>query len=274
MKYCKSWFKLYRAYYPVTGIVSEEAANAFSALAGSPRPFMIGSHPHGIVSVGSVTNLALDPGWLTDRFPHLNLRLLTLNMNMIWPFWREWLLGLGFASVDKVSCENILRKSGKNGESNGLAIVLGGAREALDAAPGKMDLTLNCRNGFFKLALEHGALLFPTIVFGENDIYEQIDNVFVRALQQAWYRVFGFSTPFFFGRGIFNYRFGWLPRRIPITMVIGSPIDVQKTAPSEITGEEISKLRSLYIERLAQVYAEYREKYEVVRCAKGLRILQ
>lgn len=274
VKFLSPWFKRFREYFPINIVVTKDAETAFNGLKNGPRPFMLGSHPHGIISVGIVTNLILDPEWIYKRFPHINISLLTLNMNMIWPFWRDWLIALGFASVDLVSCEKILSQKGASkDQSCGLAIVVGGAKEALDASPGRMDLTLNSRNGFFRLALKHGALLFPVISFGENDMYDQVEVGVVRSLQRAWHRFFGFSTPFFFGRGIFNYRFGWLPRRVPITTVIGKPID-PGPARAHVSAEDIQTLRQQYIDALTDLYESHKDQYEVTPCPSGLRIVQ
>lgn len=267
----KPWFDRYRGYFPIKAVVSPEAEAALDNLKSTPRSIILASHPHGIVSIGTVTNLALDPSWFSERFPHVNLRLLTLNMNVIWPFWRDWMLSLGVASVERASCEAILRQTDK-GRSHGIAIVVGGAREALDADPGRMDLTLNSRNGIFKLALRHGTFLFPVLNFGENDVYDQLDNWLIRSIQQVWIRMFGFSTPFFFGRGVFNYKFGWLPRRIPITTVIGPPLDVPTVAhPTE---KEVHDLRKQYVHSLKELYARYKDEYEIVPCPNGLRIVR
>lgn len=267
------WFRSYREYFPVRIVLEPAAEDALDKLRGNPRPLLFGSHPHGIVSIGTVTNFVLNPEWLKTRFPHVDVRLLTLNMNMIWPFWRDWLMALGFSSVDRLSCENILSKSGQNGESRGIAIVVGGAKEALDAAPGRMDLTLNSRNGFFRLALKHGALLFPVISFGENDIYDQIEFTPIRMIQRTWHKFFGFSTPFFFGRGVFNYKFGWLPRRIPITTVIGKPLDVGAALDGNVTDAEVKALREKYIAALTVLYETRKAEYELMPCPNGLRIL-
>lgn len=45
------------------------------------------------------------------------------------------------------------------GTGNALALIVGGAVEALDAIPGKFDITLNDRKGFVKLALRHGLVI-------------------------------------------------------------------------------------------------------------------
>ena len=46
----------------------------------------------------------------------------------------------------------------------------GGAAEALDAHPGKLELTLRKRKGFVRIALQTGASLVPSLAYGENDL--------------------------------------------------------------------------------------------------------
>lgn len=273
LKITSQWINKGKNYFPINVVMTDECTASLKKLKDNPRPIIFGSHPHGIISIGTVFNFILDQSWLRERFPYIKLNLLTLKMNMIWPLWRDWLLALGFASVDRASCDRTLSGTNKkDGQSNGIVIVVGGAKEALDAAPGKMDLTISSRNGFFRLALRHGALLIPVISFGENELFQQLEHPLIRNFQNLWERTFGFSTPFFFGRGIFNYRFGWLPRRIPITTVIGPPISVEKREmPSE---QEVLELRAKYIQALEKLYNDYRERYEIIPNPNGLRVMQ
>ena len=72
----------------------------------------------------------------------------------------------GVGSVSKQSCANVLSK----GPGVAIAIVIGGATEALSAHPGTADLTLKRRFGFVKMAIKEGADLVPVFSFGENDV--------------------------------------------------------------------------------------------------------
>lgn len=64
-------------------------------------------------------------------------------------------LSLGLVTSDKESAAHILsRKEG----GNLLAIIVGGAQEALNARPGAFTLLLRNRKGFVRLALMHGYL--------------------------------------------------------------------------------------------------------------------
>ena len=75
---------------------------------------------------------------------------------------------MGLASVSRESCENILSRGGTNGEGmgRGITIVVGGARESLDAQPHSLRLVLKRRKGFVKLAIRTGADLVPVLSFG------------------------------------------------------------------------------------------------------------
>ncbi len=80
------------------------------------------------------------------------------------------------------------------------------------------EYALNCCPScvFFRVSL------VPCFAFGENDLYDQVDNPegsLLKTIQRRLTRIFGFSMPLFRGRGVFNYTVGILPRRRPITTV-------------------------------------------------------
>jgi 1-acyl-sn-glycerol-3-phosphate acyltransferase len=88
---------------------------------------------------------------------------------------------------------------------------------------------LPCRKGFVRIALQTGADLVPVYTFGENDVVSVVDVSKVswaRHLQRAFKKVGGFTLPFVYGRGMFGLPFGLLPYQVPITAVVGSPIEV------------------------------------------------
>ena len=116
------------------------------------RPYIIGYHPHGILGVAAVANLATDATEFPISFPGITPHLLTLATNFTIPFFRDVIMALGICSVSRRSCEAILRK----GKGSACAIVVGGASESLAARPGTADLTLKRRLGFIKIAIRNG----------------------------------------------------------------------------------------------------------------------
>ena len=69
----------------------------------------------------------------------------------------------------------------------------------------------------------------------------------------------GFTPVIFLGRGIFQYNYGILPRRNPITVVVGEPINVAKV--EEPTREQIADLHDKYVKALQALYQKYNPKY-------------
>lgn len=51
--------------------------------------------------------------------------------------------------------------------------------------------------------------------------------------------LFGFTFPVAYGRGVFQYSFGFMPHRRPLNVVIGSPLDIPKQ--EDPTKKEIEK---------------------------------
>lgn len=69
------------------------------------------------------------------------------------------------------------------------------------------------------------AALVPIFSFGENDAFDQVENLpgsWLRWCQDRLQRIMGISLPLFHGQGVFQHSFGFLPYRRPITTV-GEP---------------------------------------------------
>ncbi|MCJ1242686.1 diacylglycerol O-acyltransferase 1 [Varicellaria rhodocarpa] len=108
-------------------------------------------------------------------------------------------------------------------------VAIGGASEALLAAPGTMDLILNKRKGFVRVALTTGAHLVPVLSFGENDLFDPIaveKHSLTWHSQQLTKSVLGFCVPPFVGRGLLGYPYGLLPKARPVVTVVGKPLPV------------------------------------------------
>ena len=227
--------------------------------------YLFGYHPHGVIGVGALITFATNATGFEQAFPGLDLRLLTLAINFMFPFTREVLMALGINSVTKASVQrNLTRAPGAS-----VAIVVGGAAEALDARPGWAVLTLARRKGFVKMALKTGASLVPVFAFGENDIFEQVENPEggrLRNFQMYIKQLIGITPPAFYGRSlsrgmwrrIFG-RKGVLPKREPIEVVVGNPIAVPKVV--DPSNEIIDKYHALYTESLKELYELHRRQF-------------
>lgn len=174
---------------------------------------------------------------------------------------------MGLASVSRESCENLLSKGGENGEGMGRAItiVIGGARESLNAQPNTCRLVLKRRKGFIKLAIRTGADLVPVLAFGENDLYQQVrsdEHPIIHKLQMLVKRTMGFTIPLFHARGVFNYDVGLMPYRRPLNIVVGKPISVmQQPNRDKINDSYIDELHGRYVQELQRLWDQWKDVY-------------
>ena len=83
----------------------------------------------------------------------------------------------------------------------------------------------------------------------------------VRQLQIAFKRIFSFSPPLFYGRGIFQYSIGMLPFRRPIVTVIGAPIRVPRM--EKPTHEQVDQLHAEYCRRLSELFDAHKTKFGI-----------
>lgn len=240
----------------------------------STRKYIFGYHPHGIISHGAFAAFATEGLKFSKIFPGITNTLLTLDSNFRLPFYRDYALAMGLASVSRESCENILSKGGVNGEGMGRAItiVVGGARESLDAQPHRLRLILKRRKGFVKLAIRTGADLVPVLAFGENELYDQVSSrqhPLIHKFQMMVKGVMGFTIPLFHARGVFNYDVGLMPYRQPLNIVVGKPIPVeQQTDRNKIDDAYVDQLQGLYIEELQRLWDENKDAFAPNRASE------
>jgi len=212
----------------------------------------------------------------SQLFPGIRNTLLTLDSNFRIPFYRDYALAMGLASVSKESCENLLSKGGLNKEGMGRAItiVVGGATESLDAQPYELRLVLKRRKGFVKMAIRTGADLVPILAFGENDIYDQFQaesHPKIHKFQLIVKKLLGFTIPLFHARGVFNYDVGLMPYRRPMNIVVGKPIlVVQNSSPGQ---EEIDHVHELYVQELERIWNTWKDDFAPNR-KEELQILE
>lgn len=228
------------------------------------RKYIFGYHPHGIISHGAFAAFATEALGFSQLFPGITNTLLTLDANFRIPFYRDYALAMGLGSVSRESCENLLSKGGTNGEGMGRAItiVIGGARESLDAQPRSLRLVLKRRKGFIKLAIRTGADLVPVLAFGENELYDQISSdshPLVHKGQMLVKKLLGFTVPLFHARGVFNYDVGMMPYRRALNVVVGRPIKVgRQEAPDS---GYVDELHAQYVGELERIWEEWKDQF-------------
>ena len=170
------WWSSQSRYYPLH-------LHKTCKLSAEEGPFLFCNHPHGVIGVGTMACFGANANRFEELFPELRekrLHLLGLNRIFQIPLFREWVLMHGHATPGRKTMKRLL------GHGHHLALNIGGAKEALDAHPGSFRLVLRHRRGFVRVAMESGARLVPVLHFGENELYDQVDNApgtLVRSIQ-------------------------------------------------------------------------------------------
>ncbi|XP_001360329.2 diacylglycerol O-acyltransferase 2-like [Drosophila pseudoobscura] len=255
-------YRNYRDYFPIELVKTVDLP--------PNRNYILASFPHGILGTGVCVNMGLDIGKWLELFPQIRPKVGTLNQHFRTPLLREIVRWWGMVSVSKESLVRLLTKSNDpkhagNSDgftSNAVAILVGGAQEAMDSHPGKYILTLKNRKGFVKMAIRTGSPIVPTFSFGEVDIFDQVANPpdsLLRRVQSVVKKLTGISPLIPVGRGIFNYSVGFLPQRRRIVQVVGSPIDVVKSEQPDAA--YVDKVHRQVIEDLERMFDLYKEKY-------------
>jgi 2-acylglycerol O-acyltransferase 2 len=236
----------------------------------SDRKYIFGYHPHGIISHGAWCAFGTNALGFAEKFPGITNTLLTLESNFRIPFYRDWILAMGMASVSKESIRNTLTHGGPKNDGTGRAvtIVIGGARESLTAQPGTLRLILKGRKGFVKMALRTGADLVPVLAFGENDLYDQLSpetHPMVHKFQMFVLKVFKFTLPAVYGRGILNYDVGLMPYRREVNIVVGKPIRIDSAPCEQPPQEDVDRYHELYVEEIEKIWETYKDQFSKSR---------
>ncbi|AGO11388.1 AaceriACR140Cp [[Ashbya] aceris (nom. inval.)] len=222
-----------------------------------PR-YIFGYHPHGVGALGAFGAIATEGCDWSKVFPGIPACVCTLVNQFQIPIYRDYLLGFGCTSVARKNVLSVLERD------YSICIVVGGAQEALLSHVGSTELVLNKRKGFIKLALETGNVsLVPIYAFGETDCFNVLDTgneSYLRKFQLWVKKTYGFTIPFFFARGVFNYDFGFLPFRNPINVVVGKPVHIEKRRTNP-TMEEIDHYHALYVQELRNVFDKHKDKF-------------
>jgi hypothetical protein len=241
-----SVWNYFRDYFPAKLIVTKKL--------NPKKKYVMCLHPHGIIGMSYWPTLFMGCENAKQRLG-IDFRICTVSVSFLIPIWREIVMAFGFIDAGKNSFNYVL----ENGLS--VCVVVGGAREALLAKPGKISLTLKRRKGFVKYALQHGASLVPVFSFGENDLYKTItfpEDSFGKNLQNKAMKLYGVSTPLCMGRGIFNLDLGILPHRTTCYTVVGEPLDLP--CIKDPKSEDIEKWHKLYVDALISLYENHQSE--------------
>uniref|UniRef100_A0A3B1JW60 Acyltransferase n=1 Tax=Astyanax mexicanus TaxID=7994 RepID=A0A3B1JW60_ASTMX len=191
--FVRSWkmWTHFKEYFPVKLVKTAELSPS--------KNYILGCHPHGIMSMGAFSCFSTEAGGFSEAYPGVQSTLAILAGLFRLPIFRDYILLAGMLPVSKESLEYKLSRAGLG---NALVIIIGGAEESLACSPGANTVVMKHRKGFVRLALENGADLVPVYSFGENELFPQVllsEGSVGRKLQALFKQVMGFARAFSLG---------------------------------------------------------------------------
>ncbi|CAB3221099.1 unnamed protein product [Arctia plantaginis] len=246
------WWRYYCDYFPIKLVKTVEL--------DSDRNYMFAIFPHGVLSFGAFGAFCTNATGFQKLFPGMSSHFITLGGHFLVPFFRDFGLALGICSSSEESLLHLLDQ--KKYKGNCVAMTVGGAAEALDAHPKAYKVILKRRKGFIRVAMKSGSPIVPVFSFGENDLYRPLsnpENSLLRRFQEKVRKITGISPMFPLGRGVFQYSYGVVPMRSPVTTVVGAPMEVKKNL--EPTPEEIDAVHAEFTTRLVALFESEKKKY-------------
>ena len=216
---------------------------------------IVGLHPHGIIPLGTIVNVASEASDFSATYPELGKSRIVIAASSCFlvPFFRDLLVTSGVLDCSRFNAEKWLRKGWS------LFVVPGGAREGLYSNPHIDWLDLRRKIGFIRLAIRYNVAVVPAYTFNEVDYCQQVPFDAISQwpcldyLRRQFQLIFGISLPLL-------YRVSLpLPERGGVTTVIGEPIRFPHNEdPSEA---EVNECLDVYVEKLRALYEKYAPIY-------------
>lgn len=239
------------------------------------KRYVMGYHPHGIISVGAFCAFATDGAktmslvgdnenntdsrGFSSLFPGIDRRIITLPQNFATPFLREYFLSMGAVDSSKETFRSILSRP-----RTAVIVVVGGAAESMMVRNHTMDLVLEKRKGFVREAILANACLVPVIGFGESDQYRVIaadENSWIARLQKLVKDTTGIAMPLFQGRSLFFLDVGTMPIRTPVCVVVGAPIEPPALLDPHSFRPDVDRTTDKALKKDGEILIEWHAKY-------------
>ncbi|XP_043579954.1 2-acylglycerol O-acyltransferase 1-like [Bombus pyrosoma] len=225
--------------------------------------YLFCNFPHGTIPSGVYGAFGTDIIGRRELFPGLEFRVVILDQFFRSPLFREYCrINCALGSSAECIKQHLSTRPPPPYTGRATVLIPGGAAEVFESKPGTYRILIKRRKGFVKLALQNGNPLVPVCSFGETDIFDQVicpDGSYTRRLQEFIRKKSGIPLVLQNGRGFFQYTFGLIPRRKPITVVVGSPMELPKI--EEPTREQVGEYHEKFVNHLVNFFENEKHKY-------------
>ncbi|KAH8083956.1 2-acylglycerol O-acyltransferase [Aureococcus anophagefferens] len=244
-------WRLLAAYFPAS-------LHATAALPPGGK-YVLGYHPHGVVSLGAFVGVGTNGVGLDDAFPGLDFHLCTLAVNFKMPFIRELILRLGIIPASKACIRRALARNG-----GAVCIAVGGARRRSSTPGAPYELYLGKRKGFVREALARRPR--ADLRLRELDVFRapargSRARRWLLTFQNWGLGWYGYSLPVFCGNLPFtNVGFGLQPISEAVHIVTGAPIPHDGVA-GPVTDARVDAMHARYVAALRALFDAHKGAY-------------
>lgn len=211
------------------------------------RRLVFSYHPHSLIPAGATWFWMLPA--FGERFASLKPVTLAASALFWAPVVRELAGWLGVRSVSGEVFRSALRDRGA------VVVCPGGQREMQEHVGGLHERRIvlcTKHKGFIRIAIEERAALVPVVTFGESSSWSNL----LRHPGRYVYRRFRAAMPIL--------AVGYLgvlpiPRRVPITFVIGEPMSLPEPDENGVAKEaDVDRVHALYYAEVARLFEKHK----------------
>jgi hypothetical protein len=274
-KYCQLFYTIFNFHHNMTPKLDEIAKK-------QKQLSIIAVHPHAIIPLhGFIWGAICD-----QLLPHMYGYGCTTDGAMHLPVLRHVLQYLQTGSAHKKTILHQMQQRGQN-----LFILPGGVAEIFlshrrqtsdNTIPNTQTIKAR-RYGLMKLALETGAAIYPTFVFGASDLLDQLTpaenegdadasatkSKSIGSMMQSMSRKLGGGLTLYYGKYYLP-----IPHTPQLSMVLGNPIyPVENSSEKNVCGdkitckrvanptaEQVEELMDRYVDALQNLFEQYKEE--------------
>ncbi|KAF5302448.1 hypothetical protein FQR65_LT08538 [Abscondita terminalis] len=243
MQNLKLWV-YFRNYFPI-----DLKRDEFFKLSAR-RNYLFCYFPAGIAGIGNFLSFGTAAGGFKQLFPNHRPYSFALDSDYKIPLYREYLLSLGYCKATPSSIKWVLSNS--EGGNAGILVVGDPLRSEFVHPNGRLWFIFRHKKGFVKLAIKNGTPIIPVIGFGELDAVER--NIEQKSKVQVLYDWLKYDR-----RVVPALKHLFLPKRNPINVIVGKPINIQQVPHP--TQNEVEFVHKVFIYRLTELFEKYKYTY-------------
>jgi len=212
----------------------------------SDRGLLYACFPHGIVPYGVILF------WLDCLDKNRPLGGLVASVLFKLPLLRQWLASAGMVPATARNLNLRLRTPGA-----ATFLVPGGIAEMFLNDPDREVVQLANRKGFCKHALRSGSPIVPVYIFGQTQLFFTFSGR-LQDLMSRLSRTLRVSLIPFVGR---SWLSPFVPLQNPLTVVVGTPINVGAEVIKEPTQEQVDALHARFCNELIRIFDRYKGEH-------------